>query len=383
MALPLILGSIIASNVTSVQATEMWFYCGCYTTTLGHVAGRGESIGIYTLDSRTGEMRKSGESPPIVNSSYFCLGANGRFLYCISEYDEYEGKRDGCLNVLAVDASTRSLSLIQTISSRGPGPAYVSIDRSGRYLLLANYVAGKVVVYPIRSDGRLEEPSDSIQHTGKSINSERQDRPHPHSIVASPDNRFVYVPDLGTDRIEAYDFDAQTGKLTPNPRLTVIAPPGSGPRHIVFSPPGESAFVSLELSSQVMELAYKQGQLTGIGRYSTLPPNFDGVNTCAEVRVTSDSRHVYVSNRGHDSLAVFGVNSKTGGLHQIEIIHTQGNIPRNFGVSPDGQWVVAANQNSHSLVSFRRDHSTGKLTVVSKIDSPSPAYIHFIGPATK
>jgi 6-phosphogluconolactonase len=383
MALAVILGSIIQNHSTSVLATEMWFYCGCYTTTLGHVAGRGESIGIYTLDPRNGEMRKRGESPPIVNSSHFCLGTNGRFLYCISEYDEYEGKRDGYLNVLAVDPDTRSLSLIQKISSRGAGPAYVSVDRSGRYLLLANYVAENVVVYPIQSDGRLAEPSDSIQHSGNSTNAERQDGPHPHSIVTSPDNRFVYVPDLGADRIVAYDFNAQIGNLTPNPRLTVAAPPGSGPRHIVFSPSGEFAYVSLELSSQVMALAYKHGQLTKIGCYSTLPSSFDGINTCAEVRVASDSGHVYVSNRGHDSLAIFAVNSKTGGLEQIETANTYGEIPRNFGISPDGQWVVAANQNSHSLVSFRRDHSTGKLMVASKTDSTSPAYIYFIDSATK
>ena len=254
--------------------------------------------------------------------------------------------------MLAVDSDTRSLTLIQTISSRGPGPAYVSVDRSGRYLLLANYVAGNVVVYPIQSDDRLAEPSNSIQHIGNSSNAERQDRPHPHSIVASPDNRFVYVPDLGTDRIVVYDFDAQAGNLTPHPRLTVVAPPGSGPRHIVFSSSGDMAYVSLELSSQVMALAYEHGRLTEVGRYSTLPPSFDGRNTCAEVRLTSDSRHVYVSNRGHESLAVFGVNSKTGGLQQIETVTTRGEITRNFGISPDGQWVVAANQNSHSLVSF-------------------------------
>jgi 6-phosphogluconolactonase len=250
-------------------------------------------------------------------------------------------------------------------------------------LLLANYVAGNVVVYPIQSDGRLTKPSEIIQHSGKSINAERQDGPHPHSIVVSPDNRFVYVPDLGTDRIVAYDFDSQTGNLTPNPQLTVIVPPGSGPRHMVFSPSGKVAYVSLELSSQVMALSYEHGHLTEIGSYSTLPLSFDGANTCAEVHITSDSRHVYVSNRGHDSLAVFYVDSKSGGLEQIEVVDTQGDIPRNFGISPDGQWVVAANQNSHSLVSFRRDHSTGKLTVASKTDSPSPAYIHFIGAATK
>jgi 6-phosphogluconolactonase len=161
-----------------------------------------------------------------------------------------------------------------------------------------------------------------------------------------------------------------------------VAPPGSGPRHIVFSPTGESAYVSLELSSQVMALAHKHGQLTVIGCYSTLPPNFDGVNTCAEVRV-ADGGHVYVSNRGHDSIAIFGMNSKTRGLQLIETVHTKGEILRNFGVSPDGQWVVVANQNSHSLVSFRRDHSTGKLVVASNTNSPSPAYIYFIGAATK
>jgi 6-phosphogluconolactonase len=132
-----------------------------------------------------------------------------------------------------------------------------------------------------------------------------------------------------------------------------------------------------------MALAYKHRQLTEIGRYSTLPPSFDGPNTCAEVRVTPDGWHVYVSNRGHESLAVFAVNSKTGSLQQIKTVNTQGEIPRHFGISPDGQWVVAANQNTHSLVSFRRDRSTGKLVAASNIDSPSPAFIHFIGSATK
>ena len=356
---------------------EYGFLCGCYTTTMGHVDGRGKSIGIYTLDAQTGSIRKRGESPPIVNSSHFCLGRHQRFLYSISEFDEYEGSRDGYLTVLAVDAGSNALSQVHTISSAGPGPAYVSLDRSGRYVLLANYVAGNVVVYPIQVDGRLGRPTANVKHSGSSVNRDRQEGPHPHAIVASPDNQFVYVPDLGTDEIVAYRFDEATGELSPAPKLNVAAPPGSGPRHLVFAPSGKWAFVSLELSSEVMSLAYDGAALKEQGRYSTLPADFNGSNTCAEVRIAPDGRHVYVSNRGHDSIAVFTVDSASGALNRMAVTSSQGNIQRNFAISPDGRWLVAANQDSHTLVSFRRDPETGRLDSGSKIDSPSPAFISF------
>lgn len=376
----LLLGSIVSIQGNPVQATEMWFYCGSYTTKLGHVDGRGESIGIYTLDSETGAIQKRGSSPPIVNSSHLCPGRDGRFLYSISEIYEYEGRRDGCLTVYSVDPRTKALSHVQMVSSHGPGPAYVSLDRSGRYLLLANYVAGKVVVYPIQSDGRLAAPSADVQHTGSSVNRDRQQEPHPHSIVASPDNRFVFVPDLGTDQIVAYEFDVATGGLKLAPRRNVATPPGSGPRHMAFSPSGRWAFLSLELSSEVMALAYDDGQLQVTGRYSTLPSEFVDPNACAEIRIAPDERHAYVSNRGHDSLAAFRVDAASGTLQRTQIISTAGKVPRNFGNSSDGKWIVAANQDSHSLVSFRRDASTGNLHEVDSVESPSPAVISFIEP---
>lgn len=361
------------------SGSEFLFYCGCYTTKLGHVEGLGDSIGVYALDSQTGAMRKRGQSPPIVNSSHFCLGAHGKYLYSISEFYEYRGKQDGYLTVFEVDNSTKTLSQIQTISSAGPGPAYVSLDRTGRYLLLANYVAGNVVVFPIQADGRLAAPSANIQHSGGSVNPERQVGPHPHSIVASPDNRFVFVPDLGTDTIVAYRFDEATGELMPAPKLNVETPAGSGPRHLVFSPSGKWAFVSLELSSELMLLEYDGQSIKPRERSSTLPRNYEGANASAEVRTTPDGRHVYVSNRGHNSLAVFSFDEANGVLERIAVTSTQGEIPRNFDISPDGRWLVVANQNSHNLVSFCRDHATGLLKEASQVDSPSPAFIAFFG----
>jgi 6-phosphogluconolactonase len=360
-----------------MSAEELWFYCGCYTTRLGHVEGRGNSIGIYSLDAESGLIRHRGNSPPIVNSSHLCLGPRADYLYGISEWYEYQGKRDGYLTVFSRDRDTRQLHQIQTVSSHGPGPAYVGVDRSGKYLLLANYVAGNVVVYPIQDNGHLGSPTANIMHAGHSVNADRQEGPHPHAIVTSPDNRHVYVPDLGTDRIHAYQFDPSEGTLKPLPDQDVVAPAGSGPRHLVFSHHGAWAFVSLELSSEVLVLKYDGTRLAVVGRHTTLPAGYQGVNSTAEIRVSPDDRFVYVSNRGHNSISVFRIDDLTGRLDNRQTVSTQGEVPRNFGISMDGRWLVAANQNSHSLVSFRRNGDSGQLTPVHTMASPSPVLICF------
>lgn len=195
--------------------------------------------------------------------------------------------------------------------------------------------------------------------------------------MTSPDNRHVYVPDLGTDRIQAYQFDPSGGTLKPLPDLDVVAPAGSGPRHLVFSSDGKWAFVSLELSSEVLVLKYDRTRLDTVGRYGTLPAGYDGVNTTAEIRVSPDDRFVYVSNRGHNSITVFGIDDVTGELESEQTVSTNGEIPRNFAISTDGRWLMAANQDSNSLVSFHRDDKSGQLTAAHSIASPSPVLICF------
>lgn len=354
----------------------MRFYCGAYTEKLAHVAGEASAIGIYQLDEKDGTITQTGQSPSIKNSSFLCLDPSGRHLYAISEITDYEGRDDGSLTHYAVDPDTGNLEHRQTVSSKGPGPAYVCLDQSGKFLLLANYVAGNVAVYPVADDGQLGEPTDQKQHEGSSVNRDRQEAPHPHSIVVSPDNQWVYVPDLGLDRIVAYRFDANAGTLTPAPQNDAATPPGTGPRHLAFSPDGRQAFCTLELSSQLAVYDYEQGKLTEQAIVSTLPAGCDQESFTAEVSVAPDGRHVYVSNRGFDSLAIFACDGPA--LTWIDAKSTEGKTPRHFAISPDGAWVIAGNQDSSSLCCFRRKLETGELSAAAElVHSPTPAMILF------
>ena len=186
------------------------------------------------------------------------------------------------------------------------------------------------------------------------------------------------LPDLGIDQIVAYRFDDSTGSLRHLPEYDVNTPRGSGPRHFVFSPSGEWAFLSLELTSEVASYSYRDGIHTEVGRWSTIPADSEEMNTCAEIRVSADGKNVYVSNRGHESLAIFDVDSSSGVLDRKQIVSTEGLIPRNFGISPDDRWLVVANQDSHTLVCFRRDLFNGTLVKEQmKRDCLSPALICF------
>jgi 6-phosphogluconolactonase len=196
--------------------------------------------------------------------------------------------------------------------------------------------------------------------------------------VASPDNRYVYVPDLGIDRIVVYEFDENTGGLKPRPELDVVTPPGSGPRHLTFDPEGEFAYASLELTSELAVYHYNNGSLVEIGRHSTLPEGFDGPNTTAEVRTAPDGRSVYISNRGDDSLALFHRASSAAPIEKVDAISTRGKTPRNFGIDPSGNFLVAANQNSHTLVVFKIDRESGRLSDTgSRATIPFPVFLCF------
>lgn len=375
----MLLAHVTFANV--VLGESMLFFCGTYTTRLGHVDGQARAIRVYALDDDIGRIDLRGESPEVANSSHLCLGPQGKFLYAISEITKFNGRDDGCLTVFALDEPADGLKAIQVTSSHGPGPAYVHLDRSGRFLMLANYVAGNVVVFPILGDGKLGPPTADMRHAGHGVNELRQEGPHPHAIVPSPDNRFVFVPDLGVDRIVAYRFDPESGALT-RAGDDARTPRGSGPRHLVFSPDGEHAYCSLELTSEIAAFDYDSGRLSEIGRWSTLPDGYAGTNTCAEVRITPDGRHVYVSNRGHDSLAAFAVDAETGALRFIETEPSRGRTPRNFGVSPNGKWLVVANQDSNGLAAFKRERESGRLGASGEVvECPSPALIRFAEPA--
>jgi 6-phosphogluconolactonase len=354
------------------------FYLGTYSTKLDHVNGQAIGISYWTIDTDNGTLKQHGEEIPIENSSYLCLDKDHQFLYAISEIVEYEGRANGCLTVFKIRPDG-SLHKVQQTSAHGIGPAHLSFDQTGRFLLLANYLAGNITVFPVLSDGSLGEPTSKVQHYGHSVNPARQEGPHPHNIIANPGNTLVHVTDLGLDRIVTYAFDEQTGVLKAHPEHDIHLPPGSGPRHLVFSPDGQFAFLCLELSNQVCLLQNHDGQLKKLASYALLPEDFQGLSHAAEIRCSPNGQFVYVSNRGHDSLSVFEFNPTTLQLKRVQVIKTGGETPRGFTLTPQGDWLVVAHQDSHTLISFKVNTSSGLLESSHQhASTKSPVVVCFV-----
>lgn len=348
-------------------------YIGTYTS--------GKSEGIYRaqFDAETGTLSDAKLVAKTENPSF--LAIHGDHLYAVNELTRYEGKASGAVTAYTIDPVSGDLRKINQVASGGGAPCHLVVDATGCFVLLANYVGGNVAVLPIRDDGGLEPIRSLRQHTGSSVNQRRQQGPHAHSINLDAANRFAFAADLGADRIFAYRFDDQSGKLTPHdpsPKLK----PGAGPRHFTFHPNGKYAYVINELHLTVTAYRYdaKNGQLSEIHTISTLPETVKdrrGLST-AELRVTPDGRYLYGSNRGHDSLAIFKIDSNTGALTALGFQPTGGRTPRNFNVGPGGEYLFAANQTTHNVVLFAIDQESGALTGVGRsIYVPNPVCIRF------
>jgi 6-phosphogluconolactonase len=265
------------------------------------------------------------------------------------------------------------------VGSRGAGTTHITLDRSGKYVLVANYDGGSVAVFRLLEDGKLGESTALAQHAGSSVNRERQEGPHPHEVAVSRDNRFVVVTDLGTDEIFVYPFDARRGTLG-QPQITKTSP-GAGPRHMVFSANGKHLYVINELSNSIVVYGFdvKSGQLREQQKVSTLPKDFSGINTTAEIQLDSSGKFLYGSNRGADNIARFAVDPKKGTLGDVAFASTEGKAPRFFSLDPTGKWLFAANQTSGNIVIFRVDESTGKLTSTGKeLKVPAPVCLTFV-----
>lgn len=353
---------------------EFIAYVGTYT-------GKG-SEGIYgfKFDAGSGAVEPLGCVAEVASPSFLAFHPNGRFLYAVGETSTFRGKRAGVLSAFSIDRETGRLTLLNQASSEGPGPCHLSVDGSGRVLLAANYGGGSVVAVPIREDGSLGEAASFIQHQGSSVNPRRQQEPHAHSINVSPDNHFALVADLGTDQVLVYRLDAERGLLTPNDPPSVALPPGSGPRHLTFSPDGRRAFVLNELLGTMASFNYNpaRGVLTPLDSQSTLPAGFSGPNSSAEVQVHPNGRFVYGSNRGHDSIAAFAVEAD-GRLRPLGQTPAGGQQPRNFAIEPTGRWLWAANQATGNLVIFRIDPATGALRATGQtFEVASPVCVRFL-----
>jgi len=373
----LLLCTIFLASAAPPHPGKYLVYVGTYTADEG---SKSKGIYAYRYDAASAQLTPLGLAAETTNPSFVALHPNGKFLYAVNEVGNYKGPNSGGVSAFAIDRATGKLTFLNELPSRGADPCYITIDRTGKYVLVANYTGGSVIVYPILEDGRLGEASAFVQHTGHGTNPERQEGPHAHSIDLSPDNRFAFVDDLGLDELLVYKFDPAKGSLTPNDPPFAKLDPGAGPRHFALRPDGKFAYVVSEMHDTVTAFAYGgAGTMQALQTITTIPADFKGRNDDAEIEVHPSGKFVYASNRGHESIAVFAIDESKGTLTTVEIASTKGKEPRSFEIDPTGTLLFAANQKSDNIVIFKIDQKTGKLTPAGKVlDVPTPVCVKFV-----
>jgi 6-phosphogluconolactonase len=339
-----------------------------------------EGIHCLALNTKTGELTKLSATKGVKNPSFVAIHPGKRFLYAVSEVADTAGKPTGAVSAFAIDAKTGALKPLNWQTSGGGGPCHLVVDNSGKAVLVANYGGGSVESIPIGKGGRLNKPATFIQHKGASVNPARQKGPHAHSINVDPMNRFAVAADLGLDKVLIYRFDESTGKLTPNDPPFVKTPAGGGPRHFAFHPSGRFGYTNNEITSSVTAFRFdsKAGKLTPLQTISSLPEPVKG-NSTAEIQVHPSGKFLYCSNRGHNSIAMFRIDQKTGKLTALGHESTQGKTPRNFGIDPTGKFLLASNQGTGNVVVFRIDGRSGKLKATGhSVKIPRPVCVKFL-----
>jgi 6-phosphogluconolactonase len=367
---------------TTMSAASQLVFIGTYTPK------ESTSRGIYAVqfDTITGALSEPVLAAETSNPTFLALHPNGQVLYALGDSAPLTGSAGGGAAVaFKIDPSTAKLSPLNAQPTGGGSLAHIGIDAKGGTLVTISYGGGQITSLPVADDGTIKPRVSSFDSTGPlGPNKTRQDKPHPHSVTYSPDNRFAYVCDLGRDKIIRYRLDSATAKLTPDGEFA--AAPGAGPRHSKFSADGKNFYVINELAGTITlsNCDPATGSLAPQQSVSTLPENFEGAakNTTAEIRIHPNGRFVYGSNRGHDSIAVFARNPADGTLKRIQIVPSGGGHPRNFNLSPDGRWLICANRDSDNLVVFKVDEATGQLTPNgNKVKVPQAVCVLFM-PAT-
>jgi 6-phosphogluconolactonase len=334
-------------------------FVGTYTENEG---SQSKGIYVYRMDSSSGELTFVWEAKGILNPSYLEIHPQQKFLYTVNEVQSFGGQEGGGVSALSINPASGELNLLNTYSSHGQDPCYISIEQTGRFALVANYSGGSVALFPIHPDGQLGPASDVIQHSGSSVHPERQTGPHAHCILPDPKNRFAIAVDLGLDKLLVYEMDLEHGKLNVHAEGNVQA--GAGPRHLTFHPNGRYAYLINELNSTLMSYRYhsESGSFEELQTVSTLPEDFTGENLCAAIHVAPDGKYLYASNRGYDSIICFRIDENTGMLTYRSHISTGGQEPRDFAIDPSGSFLLAANQKSHTIVTFEIDAESGELS---------------------
>jgi 6-phosphogluconolactonase (cycloisomerase 2 family) len=371
------------------KAGKMRAYVGTYTTpTDGN--GKGEGIYLFDVDAHSGELSNRRLAAKTPNPSWISTHPSKKYLYAINEVNNFGGG-SGSVSAFALDAASGELTLLNTVSSAGAGPAHMSLDAQGKFVFVANYAGGTIAVLPIGVDGRLGDAVDARQDTGSvgalhatsaqytNFAISGHDKPHAHMIAADAGNRFVLSTDLGQDRIYIYRFDAATGKLTPNGE-PVSLPSGDGPRHFAFHPNGHWLYLLCEESSTIVFFHFdpEAGVLSSAQTLSALPAGFAGTSFGSEIQISPDGKFFYSANRLHDTIAICAIGSD-GQLTLLGETSTMGDYPRYFAFDPSGNFVFVCDQRSDCITSFRVERKTGMLTFTGKYAAVgSPAMIAFL-----
>lgn len=372
VAVAAILALAYALPMQSHGASASTIYVGTYT-------GQ-KSEGIYRASFNPDSGTLSGPELAVKtpSPSFLAVHPSKPILYAVGEAASVGPRREGTVSAFAIEPGSGKLRLLGEQPSGGSGPCHLVVDSSGRCVLVANYNSGSVAAFPLDESGRIGPAKSVIQHRGSSVNPQRQKGPHAHHVALDSANRFALVCDLGLDQVLVYSFDAAHASLRPDGNASIT--PGAGPRHLAFQPGGDRLYLINEMGSSILAFNYSadDGSLQEFQTVSTLPADFQGQSTCAEIVVHPSGKYVYGSNRGHDSLAVFRTDPSTGKLTLVEHVFTGGKTPRHFAIDPSGKWLLAENQDSDSIVVFAINPESGKLTLTREsIEVGKPVCIIF------
>ncbi len=363
------LGLFTLTATASAESSLVYF--GTYTNAL--------SRGIYVsrLNSATGKLSAPALAAETPSPCFLAISPDENFLYAANSVPSFKGDQAGAVSAFQIDKTSAQLTLLNQKSSGGAGPCHVSVDGSGKALLVANYGGGSVKTLRLNHDGSLGAEGSLMQAFGSSVNPSRQSSPHAHSICPDPSNQFALVCDLGTDKVMIYALNANTGKLVPRTPLSVQVPPGSGPRHLAFSRDGKHLYVINEMACTISTFGWdsEKGEMSWCETIPALPKEVSALTefTAAEILVHPSGNFVYATVRGHDSVSVFAVDGRSGRITFLQNISAGGKVPRGLGIDPTGRWLIVANQKTDNAVEFAIDPQTGKISPTGqelKIGSP-------------
>ncbi|MDE3251593.1 MAG: lactonase family protein [Bacteroidota bacterium] len=368
----ILLAICLSCSLLIVSAQNYYLFVGTYT------GGKSKGIYVFQFNAKNGEVQWVSNTDSANNPSFLTIAPDGKHLYAVNEI---ETDHSGKVSAYSFDPGNGTLHLLNQVASGSENPCHVSITKDGKWVAVANYSGGSLAMFPVNTDGTLNPFAQHIIHKGKSINPARQEKAHVHSVFFSPDEHYLYTPDLGMDKVTVYRFDPKSRKpLSPAPVPYISTTPGAGPRHISFSPDKKFLYLIEEMGGSVDVYQYANGNTRFVQRIATHPENYTGLPGSADIHLSPDGKFLYASNRGDENnLAIFSVDRQSGKLTHVGYQRCGGLQPRNFIIDPTGNFLLVANQKTNNIVVYRRDRETGLLqATLQQIEVPSPVCLQML-----